>query len=60
VEAARLGVGHLLKAYDAVHLASAVLLRARLGTDVRLSSWDDELDRAAAREDFQLLRRWRH
>lgn len=55
-EAARLGARHGLRAYDAVHLASAVVLRARLGVEMTLSSWDDELDRAAAREGFQLLR----
>jgi hypothetical protein len=56
-EAARLGARHVLRAYDAVHLASAMLLRARVGTDVTLSSWDDELDRAAVREGFQLVPR---
>lgn len=55
-EAARLAKKHVLRAYDAVHLSSAVLLRSRLGGDLTLASWDDELDAAAVREGFQLLR----
>ena len=51
---------HGLRAYDAVHLASASLLRKRLGTVMLLASWDDELDAAAAREGFQILRHQRH
>ena len=55
-EAARLAKAHLLRACDAIHLGSAVLLRSRLQADVTLASWDDELDAAAAREGLQLLR----
>ena len=53
---AKLAEVHRLRAYDAVHLASAMLLRDRLGDEVTFASWDDSLDRAAAREDFRLLR----
>ncbi len=55
-EAARLADEHLLRAYDALHLGSAVLLRSQLQAPVALISWDDELDAAAAREGFGLLR----
>jgi predicted nucleic acid-binding protein len=55
-EAARLGTEHVLRAYDAIHLGSAVLLRSQLGTDIMLASWDVELDAAAARERFSVLR----
>ena len=55
-EAARLAEKHVLRAYDAIHLGSAVLLRSQLGTDITLASWDDELDAAAARERFTVLR----
>ncbi len=45
---------HPLRANDALHLASAALLRN--GEDVMFASWDDTLDRAAKREGFTLLR----
>lgn len=54
--AAHLAEVHRLRAYDAVHLASAIRLRDRLGGEGTFASWDDNLDRAAARESFQLLR----
>lgn len=55
-EAARLGAAHVLRAYDALHLGSAVVLRSQLASDVLLASWDNELDAAAARERFPILR----
>lgn len=54
--AAGLADAHRLRAYDAVHLASAILLRTHLDDEVLFGSWDDPLDRAAAREGFRLLR----
>jgi len=47
---------HGLRAYDAIHLASAMLLRARSDAEVMFGSWDLALDAAAAREGFTLLR----
>jgi predicted nucleic acid-binding protein len=53
-EAARLAVEHLLRAYDAIHLASA--LAVRVGGGTMFASWDDDLDSAAAGEGFPLIR----
>jgi predicted nucleic acid-binding protein len=55
-EAARLAREHVLRAYDAIHLGSAVVFRSRVRADVAVASWDDELDAAARREGFSLLR----
>jgi predicted nucleic acid-binding protein len=55
-EAARVAETHGLRAYDAIHLASAMLLRERMGEDTMFASWDRNLDVAAAHEGFQLLR----
>ena len=55
-EAARLADEHLLRAYDAIHLGSALLLRSQLQAAVTVLSWDDDLDAAAAREGFGVLR----
>ena len=57
--AAALAEAHRLRAYDAVHLASAKVLRDRLGESVTLASWDAELEVAATREGFESLRRRR-
>lgn len=60
-EAVRLAEAHALRGYDAIHLASAVTLRRQLDDDrVHFASWDDELDAAAAREGFEVLRSRRH
>lgn len=59
VDAARLAETHRLRAYDAVHLASAVLLGRRLGGETLFASWDNQLDAAAAREGLRLIRRRR-
>lgn len=56
-EAARLAEIHRLRAYDAVHLASAQLAAARSEDELTLASWDIELERAAADEGVRLLRR---
>jgi len=54
--AADLAETHRLRGYDAIHLASALLLADRLGGETAFGSWDDALDTAAAREGFLLLR----
>jgi predicted nucleic acid-binding protein len=55
-QAARLAEAHGLRAYDAIHLGSAILLRARIEAEVTLGSWDDELDAAALKEGLYVLR----
>jgi predicted nucleic acid-binding protein len=58
--AADLAEGHRLRGYDAIHLASALYFAERFGgDDTVFGSWDDALDRAAAREGLRLLRRGR-
>jgi len=58
-EAAALAATHRLRAYDAIHLASALALGSRRGGELLFASWDDRLDAAAAREGLRLLRRHR-
>ena len=58
-EAVRLADAYALRGFDAIHLASAVTLRQRLDRGVGFASWDAELDAAAARERFEVLRRRR-
>lgn len=45
---------HALKGYDAVHLASAVVLRDKIPDPVTVSAWDDRLNQAAVQEGFPL------
>jgi predicted nucleic acid-binding protein len=54
--AAAVAETHRLRAYDAIHLASAMLLRTRWSEPVTFGSWDQPLDGAAAREGFALIR----
>jgi predicted nucleic acid-binding protein len=55
-EGARLAERHRLRAYDAVHLASATALREVGGVEpVMFASWDAVLGRAARREGLSLL-----
>jgi len=54
-EAASLVERHRLRGYDAIHLASALLLRSRLLDPVVFSSWDLTLQAAARREGLQCL-----
>jgi uncharacterized protein len=54
-EAATIAENYALRAYDAIHLASAVLLSRRLG-ETMFASWDDALDAAAVREGLRRLR----
>lgn len=54
-EAAELAERHRLRAYDAIHLASAADLRDRLADQVIFASWDADLEAAARREGLALL-----
>jgi len=58
-EAARLVDKHRLRAYDAIHLASAIQFRRETGEEgsILFAAWDDNLANAAKREGFQLLTR---
>lgn len=55
-QAAELAERHRLRGYDALHLASALLLAGRLGEEMAFASWDDDLDAAAARQGLTLIR----
>jgi predicted nucleic acid-binding protein len=55
-EAALVAERYRLRACDAVHLASARMLRDRRGEPVTFGSWDRELDEVAARDGFAPLR----
>jgi hypothetical protein len=46
---------HPLRALDAIHLASALLLRAEGGLEVVFASWDARLKDAARQEGFLVL-----
>ena len=54
-EAAALAERHRLRGYDAIHLASALLLKSRLPEAVVFSSWDLTLQAAARREGLRRL-----
>lgn len=54
---ARLAEAHRLRAYDAVHLASAAAVHGRLDESVVFASWDVGLDKAAKTEGLELLQR---
>lgn len=55
-ESARLAEAHRLRAYDAVHLASAVFVHRRLAEPLVFASWDLGLEKAAKREGLEPLR----
>lgn len=55
-KAADLAGNHRLRAYDAIHLASAAFLTERLAEAVAFSSWDANLSAAARREGLEPLR----
>ena len=48
---------HHLRAYDAIHLTTAIVLKERLSAPVVFASWDSALDRAARRAGLELLPR---
>ncbi len=56
-EAAETAESYKLRAYDAVHLASALTIAARLETLVVFACWDSGLEEAARRAGLQLLTR---
>lgn len=49
-----LAADHALSGYDAVHLASAIRLRRGTAEEVRFSTWDGRLARAARSEGLPL------
>ena len=53
--AGRLAEGHNLRAYDAIHLASAVILRQRLADALSFACWDSQLQASARREGLALV-----
>ena len=55
-ESARLAEAHRLRAYDAVHLASAAAVHGRLAEPVVFASWDLNLEKVAKGEGFEPLR----
>jgi len=54
-DAANLAEEHSLRAYDAIHLASATRLRKKMAEDILFASWDANLGTAARREGLELL-----
>jgi len=54
-QAGRLTEAHKLRAHDAIHLASATILRQRLADAVSFASWDSQLQTAARREGLDLV-----
>lgn len=52
--AAGLAETHFLRAYDAVHLASALRLRSEAACDVQFVGFDDALNAAAGQENLVL------
>lgn len=52
---ARMAETHRLRAYDAVHLASAASLHERLAEAWAFACWDEKLERAARREGLSPL-----
>jgi predicted nucleic acid-binding protein len=56
-KAARLAERHRLRAYDAIHLASAGELKDRLAEPIVFACWDAQLEAAARREGLELLGR---
>ncbi|MBI4560443.1 MAG: type II toxin-antitoxin system VapC family toxin [Candidatus Rokubacteria bacterium] len=55
-ESARLAEAHRLRAYDAVHLASAAAVHRRLAEPVVFASWDLGLEKVASKVGFESLR----
>ena len=55
--AGRLAATHALRAYDAIHLASAKILREKLAEPVSFASWDARLVAAARKEGLEVMPR---
>ncbi len=54
-EAGKLTEAHPLRSYDAIHLASAKVLREKLAERVSFASWDARLAHAAEKEGLQAV-----
>jgi len=55
-DSANLAERHRLRAYDAVHVASAAAVHSQLAEPVIFASWDVSLEKAATREGLEPLR----
>jgi predicted nucleic acid-binding protein len=55
IRAARLTETHALRAYDAIHLAAAIMLRERLAETVTFISWDARLVLAARKQGLDAV-----
>ena len=53
--AGRLAATHALRAYDAIHLASAKILREKLAEPVFFGSWDARLVFAVRKEGLEVM-----
>ena len=53
--AGKLAEVHKLRAYDAIHLASASIFREKIEDTVSFASWDFQLQAAALREGLDLV-----
>jgi predicted nucleic acid-binding protein len=53
--AGRLAATHALRAYDAIHLASAKILREKLAEPVLFASWDARLAAAVRKEGLEVM-----
>ncbi len=54
-QAGKLTEKHPLRAYDAIHLASAKVLREKLAETVSFASWDARLARVARKEGLKTI-----
>ena len=54
--AGKLAETHSLRAYDAIHLASANFLKQRLKASLSFASWDTQLEAAAQRQGLYPFR----
>ena len=50
--AAELALAHGLRGFDAIHLGSALVVRAESGAEVRFLAWDERIRRAAQAAGF--------
>ena len=53
--AARAVESHRLRAFDALHLAAAILFRGRLGEPLVFATWDGDLQKVAVKEKLDPL-----
>ena len=50
--AAELALAHGLRGFDAIHVGSALVVRAESGAEVRFLAWDERINRAARAAGF--------